>query len=228
MLQFIICTHGIAPDQRLLDAFFYQEARHWGNLRPGFSFLPPDRQRQLPYPVVAGTGAATCLCCTRLFLRRRGRAVAIGATVSRFPAGNSSCCVSPAGGRQHGAGGPCCFTGPANLVGSPGAAGQTSPVFQCCGPLPSGRRFIPSSFPRTTAANARWPTFPPGVIFSRSIPMRQDDRPFWQEVREELDPRKNVVGWAAAIIMLVVVCVFGGINDHPAEPAMRPATIVSK
>ena len=50
--------------------------------------------------------------------------------------------------------------------------------------------------------------------------MRQDDRPFWQEVREELDPRKNVVGWAAAIIMLVVVCVFGGINDHPAEPAM--------
>ena len=58
--------------------------------------------------------------------------------------------------------------------------------------------------------------------------MRQDDRPFWQEVREELDPRKNVVGWAAAIIMLVVVCVFGGINDHPAEPAMRPATIVSK
>ena len=145
MLQFIICTHGIAPDQRLLDAFFYQEARHWGNLRPGFSFLPPDRQRQLPYPVVAGTGAATCLCCTRLFLRRRGRAVAIGATVSRFPAGNSSCCVSPAGGRQHGAGGPCCFTGPANLVGSPGAAGQTSPVFQCCGPLPSGRR--PFFFP---------------------------------------------------------------------------------
>ena len=65
-------------------------------------------------------------------------------------------------------------------------------------------------------------------FFSRSIPMRQDDRPFWQEVREELDPRKNVVGWAAAIIMLVVVCVFGGINDHPAEPAMRPATIVSK
>ena len=58
--------------------------------------------------------------------------------------------------------------------------------------------------------------------------MRQDDRPFWQEVREELDPRKNVVGWAAAIIMLVVVCVFGGINDHPAEPDMRPATIVSK
>ena len=41
-------------------------------------------------------------------------------------------------------------------------------------------------------------------------------------------PRKNVVGWAAAIIMLVVVCVFGGINNHPAEPAMRPATIVSK
>ena len=55
--------------------------------------------------------------------------------------------------------------------------------------------------------------------------MRQDDRPFWQEVREELDPRKNVVGWAAAIIRLVV---FGGINYHPAEPAMRPATIVSK
>ena len=123
MLQFIICTHGIAPDQRLLDALFYQEARHWGNLRP-FSFLSPDRQRQLPYPVVAGTGAATCLCCTRLFLRRRGRAVAIGATASRFPAGNFPCCASPAGGRQHGAGGPCCSTGPANFVGSSGAAGQ--------------------------------------------------------------------------------------------------------
>ena len=58
--------------------------------------------------------------------------------------------------------------------------------------------------------------------------MRQDDRPFWQEVREELDPTKNDVGWAAAIIMLVVVCVFGGINDHSAAPGMRPATIVSK
>ena len=42
----------------------------------------------------------------------------------KFPAGNSSCCVSPAGGRQHRAGGSCCSTGPANLVGSPGAAGQ--------------------------------------------------------------------------------------------------------
>ena len=91
----------------------------------GRAFFPhPNRQRQLPYPVVAGTGAATCLCCTRLFLRRRGRAVAIGATASRFPAGNFPCCASPAGGRQHGAGGPCCSTGPANLVGSPGAAGQ--------------------------------------------------------------------------------------------------------
>ena len=50
--------------------------------------------------------------------------MAIGATVSRFPAGNFPCCASPAGGRQHGAGGHCCSTGPANFVGSPGAAGQ--------------------------------------------------------------------------------------------------------
>ena len=43
---------------------------------------------------------------------------------SQISAGYIPCCASPAGGRQHGAGGHCCSTGPANFVGSPGAADQ--------------------------------------------------------------------------------------------------------
>ena len=75
--------------------------------------------------------------------------------------------------------------------------------------------------------NARRPTFPPGVIFSRSIPMRQDDRPFWQEVREELSPRRNPIGWACVLAILGMFCLVGYF-DHPAELHMRPAIIVSK
>ena len=56
--------------------------------------------------------------------------------------------------------------------------------------------------------------------------MRQDDRPFWQEVREELDPRKNIVGWACVLAILGMFCLVGYF-DHPAELHMRPAIIVS-
>ena len=52
-------------------------------------------------------------------------AVVIGTTALTFPAGYFPYCASPAGGRRHGAGGSCCSTGPANLAGSPGAAGRT-------------------------------------------------------------------------------------------------------
>lgn len=93
----------------------------------------------------------------------------------------------------------------------------------------TGRRFIPSSFPRTTAANARWPTFPPGVIFSRSIPMRQDDRPFWQEVREELDPRKNVVGWQPpSSCSWSSVCLAASTITPPNRPCARPPSSASR
>ena len=41
--------------------FFYQEARPWGNLRPGFSFPFPDRQR--PQDVVLSIlETTTCRC----------------------------------------------------------------------------------------------------------------------------------------------------------------------
>lgn len=92
-----------------------------------------------------------CLCCTRLFLRRRGRAVAIGATASRFPAGllRSPC----RGGRQHRAGGPCCSTGPEipsrarpeQQTGHGFGRDARSRFSPRCGPLPSGRR--PLFFP---------------------------------------------------------------------------------
>ena len=92
-----------------------------------------------------------CLCCTRLFLRRRGRAVAIGATASRFPAGllRSPC----RGGRQHRAGGSCCSTGPEipsrarpeQQTGHGFGRDARSRFSPRCGPLPSGRR--PLFFP---------------------------------------------------------------------------------
>lgn len=70
--------------------------------------------------------------------------------------------------------------------------------------------------------------FPAGRhFFSRSIPMRQDDRSFWQEVREELSPRRNPIGWACVLAILGMFCLVGYF-DHPAELHMRPAIIVSK
>ena len=56
--------------------------------------------------------------------------------------------------------------------------------------------------------------------------MRQDDRPFWQEVREELSPRRNPIGWACVLAILGMFCLVGYF-DHPAELHMRPAIIVS-
>lgn len=57
-------------------------------------------------------------------------AVGIGLAAPKFPAGYFPYCASPAGGRQHGAGGPCCFTAPAKIMGATGAANQTSPRFK--------------------------------------------------------------------------------------------------
>ena len=57
-------------------------------------------------------------------------AVGIGLAAPKFPAGYFPYCASPAGGRQHGAGGPCFFTAPAKIVGATGAANQTSPRFK--------------------------------------------------------------------------------------------------
>mgnify|MGYP000604003784 FL=1 len=57
--------------------------------------------------------------------------------------------------------------------------------------------------------------------------MRQDDRPFWQEVREELSPRRNPIGWACILAILGMFCLVGYFAP-PAEPVMRPAIIVSK
>ena len=84
------------------------------------------------------------------FVRKPNKRAAIVAGGRRHRAGGLKISGRPSevplpGGRQHRAGGPCCSTGPANFAGSPGAADQTSPVFQCCGPLPSGRR--PLFFP---------------------------------------------------------------------------------
>ena len=61
-----------------MDTFFYQEARPWGNLGPGFSFPSPDRQRQSPYPVVAGTGAAMVWFVRKPNKRAAIVAVAVG------------------------------------------------------------------------------------------------------------------------------------------------------
>lgn len=57
--------------------------------------------------------------------------------------------------------------------------------------------------------------------------MREDEKSFWQEVREELSPRRNPIGWACVLIILGMFCLVGYF-DHPAGPVMRPAIIVSK
>ena len=114
------------------------------------SGIPHLTGSELP-TVVAGTGAATCLCCTRLFLRRRGRAVAIGATVSRFPAGNFPCCASPAGGPSawcwrllllHRAREPRGLTWSSRPDTPSPHCVCLGGVMSRCGPLPSGRRLF--------------------------------------------------------------------------------------
>lgn len=121
----------------MLDAFFYQDARPQGNF--GRAFLLPLTGSDTPYRRCRDWGRDGLVCAEakqKGCHRGRGRRHrAGGLKISGRPSE-----VPLPGGRQHRAGGPCCFTGPANFVGSPGAAGQTSPVFQCCGPLPSGRR----------------------------------------------------------------------------------------
>ena len=57
--------------------------------------------------------------------------------------------------------------------------------------------------------------------------MREDEKSFWQEVREELSPRRNPIGWACVLVILGMFCLVGYF-DHPAGPVMRPAILVSK
>lgn len=57
--------------------------------------------------------------------------------------------------------------------------------------------------------------------------MREDEKSFWQEVREELSHRRNPIGWACVLVILGMFCLVGYF-DHPAGPVMRPAIIVSK
>ena len=87
--------------------------------------------------------------------------------------------------------------------------------------------FLSSSFPRTTTATRPEAYLPAGRHFFKEYPMREDDRPFWQEVREELSPRRNPIGWVCILAILGMFCLVGYF-DHPAELHMRPAIIVSK
>lgn len=105
----------------MLDAFFYQDARPQGNF--GRAFLLPLTGSDTPYRRCRDWGRDGLVCAEakqKGCHRGRGRRHrAGGLKISGWPSE-----VPLPGGRQHGAGGSCCSTGPANLVGSPGAAGQ--------------------------------------------------------------------------------------------------------
>ena len=103
---------------------------------------------------------------------------------------------------------------------------RRKPLIAC--PRATGRRFVSVVIPPNDSGKRPVAYLPAGRhFFSRSIPMRQDDRPFWQEVREELSPRRNHIGWACVLAILGMFCLVGYF-DHPAELHMRPAIIVSK
>lgn len=157
----------------------------------------------------------------------------------------------------------CCSTGPANFVGSPGAAGQTplpltayawgvsvtlraasigeAALIFSTAPAPRGEQAkAADSLPKRNGAALHSVVIPPndsgkrpavylpaGRHFFKEYPMREDDRPFWQEVREELSPRRNPIGWVCVLAILGMFCLVGYF-DHPAELHMRPAIIVSK
>ena len=115
----------------MLDAFFYQDARPQGNF--GRAFLLPLTGSDTPYRRCRDWGRDGLVCAEakqKGCHRGRGRRHrAGGLKISGRPSE-----VPLPGGRQHGAGGPCCSTGPANFVGSPEAAGQMArPLLRMAG-----------------------------------------------------------------------------------------------
>ena len=117
--------------KRLLDAFFYQDARPQGNF--GRAFLLPLTGSDTPYRRCRDWGRDGLVCAEakqKGCHRGRGRRHrAGGLKISGRPSE-----VPLPGGRRHWAGGSCCSTGPANLAGSPEAAGQMArPLLRMAG-----------------------------------------------------------------------------------------------
>ncbi|WP_297217457.1 hypothetical protein [uncultured Desulfovibrio sp.] len=55
--------------------------------------------------------------------------------------------------------------------------------------------------------------------------MRNIHRPFWQELRDELSPRRNAAGWACVLLLLAL---FALVGELPAETSACSPLIVSR
>lgn len=55
--------------------------------------------------------------------------------------------------------------------------------------------------------------------------MREAHRPFWQELWDELSPRRNAAGWACILAFLVML---GIVGELPAETSACSPLIVSR
>ena len=65
----------------------------------------------------------------------------------------------------------------------------------------------------------------PGIFFPKEDLMRNIHRPFWQELRDELSPRRNAAGWACVLLLLAL---FALVGELPAETSACSPLIVSR
>ncbi len=64
-----------------------------------------------------------------------------------------------------------------------------------------------------------------GHFFPKEDLMRNIHRPFWQELRDELSPRRNAAGWACVLLLLAL---FALVGELPAETSACSPLIVSR
>lgn len=57
--------------------------------------------------------------------------------------------------------------------------------------------------------------------------MREAHRPFWQELWDELSPRRNAAGWACILAFLIMLGIVGAL-ESPADSGTRADVIVSR
>ena len=65
------------------------------------------------------------------------------------------------------------------------------------------------------------------LFFKEHHNMREAHRPFWQELWDELSPRRNAAGWACVLAILVMFGIVGAL-ENPADSGTRADVIVSR
>ena len=58
--------------------------------------------------------------------------------------------------------------------------------------------------------------------------MRNIHRPFWQELRDELSPRRNAEGWACVLLLLALFALVGELPEETLDEEERLDALVEE